>query len=79
MITNINPRKEDFEESIRALTYTCMAREIKPVKSRIVMNPTTAHKNKNNINNFNNLNNFSNVDYDMDNMSSISDICNFII
>ncbi len=39
MITNINPKKEDFEESLRALTYTCTAREIKPIKSRIIQNP----------------------------------------
>ena len=36
MITNINPRKEDFEETVRALNYSCIAKEIKPIKSRIV-------------------------------------------
>jgi len=36
MITNINPRREDFEESMRALTYSCIAKEIKPIKSKIV-------------------------------------------
>ena len=35
MITNINPRTEDFEESIRALNYSCIARDIKPMKSVI--------------------------------------------
>ena len=35
MITNINPRTEDFEETIRALNYSCIAKEIKPVKSII--------------------------------------------
>ncbi len=35
MITNINPRTEDFEETIRALNYSCVARDIKPVKSMI--------------------------------------------
>lgn len=39
MITNINPRKEDFEETMRALTYSCVAKEIKPVKSKIIINP----------------------------------------
>lgn len=39
MITNINPRKEDFEETLRALNYSCIAKEIKPIKSRIVINP----------------------------------------
>lgn len=35
MITNINPRNEDFEESIRALNYSCIAKDIKPMKSVI--------------------------------------------
>jgi hypothetical protein len=35
MITNINPRSEDFEESIRALNYSCIAKDIKPMKSVI--------------------------------------------
>lgn len=40
MITNINPRREDFEETIRALNYSCIAKEINPIKSRIVtVNP----------------------------------------
>lgn len=39
MVTNINPRREDFEETIRALNYSCVAREIKPIKSKIIVNP----------------------------------------
>jgi kinesin family protein 20 len=39
MITNINPRVEDFEETMRALNYSCIAKEIKPVKSKIIVNP----------------------------------------
>lgn len=39
MITNINPRKEDFEETLRALNYSCIAKEIKPIKSKIIINP----------------------------------------
>ena len=35
MITNINPRTEDFEETIRALNYSCIAKDIKPMKSVI--------------------------------------------
>lgn len=35
MITNINPRTEDFEETIRALNYSCIAKDIKPIKSII--------------------------------------------
>ena len=35
MITNINPRTEDFEETIRALNYSCIAKDMKPVKSII--------------------------------------------
>jgi hypothetical protein len=34
MVTNINPRREDFEETMRALTYSCIAKEIKPIKSK---------------------------------------------
>ena len=34
MIANINPRKEDFSESLRALNYTACAREIKTIPSR---------------------------------------------
>lgn len=37
MITNINPRKEDFEETMRALNYSCIAKEIKKIK--IIVNP----------------------------------------
>jgi hypothetical protein len=36
MITNINPRKEDFEETIRALNYSCIAKDVKPARSTIV-------------------------------------------
>jgi hypothetical protein len=36
MITNINPRKEDFEETLRALNYSCIAKEIKPARSTII-------------------------------------------
>ena len=38
MITNINPRKEDFEESIRALNYSCLAKDIRPIKSVLNIN-----------------------------------------
>ena len=40
MITNINPRKEDFEETLRALNYSCIAKDVKPIKSRIVSRNT---------------------------------------
>lgn len=36
MITNINPRKEDYEESIRALGFSCLCKEIVPAKSIII-------------------------------------------
>lgn len=39
MITNINPRKEDFEETMRALNYSCIAKEIRQQKPKIVINP----------------------------------------
>ena len=41
MITNINPRPEDFEETIRALNYSCLAKDIKPIKSIIPRAMTT--------------------------------------
>jgi hypothetical protein len=66
MITNINPRREDFEETIRALNYSCIAKEIKPIKSKIVVNPNPMKKQvklipQGGVNNtsMNNLNNFS--------------------
>lgn len=36
MITNINPSKDDFEETLRVLSYSCLAKDIKPVKSKII-------------------------------------------
>ena len=36
MITNINPRKQDYEESIRALNFSCICKEIIPNKSIII-------------------------------------------
>ena len=73
MITNINPRSEDFEESIRALNYSCIAKDIKPMKSVIPKLSATNElklqikkekklneiqgNNNNNINNTNNNNN----------------------
>ena len=60
MITNINPRKEDFEETLRALNYSCIAKEIKPVKS-VLFNQTKINKRNSNLNkniiNNNNCNN----------------------
>lgn len=35
MIANINPQESDFEESIRVLNYASIAREIRPVKSKV--------------------------------------------
>ena len=35
MVGNINPREEDFEESVRALNYTAVAREVKTMRSRL--------------------------------------------
>ena len=59
MITNINPRKEDFEETIRALNYSCIAKEIKPVKS-VLFNQTKINKRNSWNNNLNkNANNNS--------------------
>lgn len=36
MITNINPSREDFEETLRVLSYSCIAKEIRPIKSKII-------------------------------------------
>jgi hypothetical protein len=47
MITNINPRKEDFEETLRALNYSCIAKEIKPARSTIINNRTLGKKSNN--------------------------------
>lgn len=38
MITNINPRKEDYEESVRALSFSCLCKEIIPNKSVVIRN-----------------------------------------
>ncbi len=35
MIININPAMEDFEESIRVLNYSAVAREARPVFSNL--------------------------------------------
>jgi len=35
MIANINPREEDFSESLRALNYTASAREIRNIPSSL--------------------------------------------
>ena len=35
MIANINPRVEDFEESMRVLNYAAVAKDIQPIKSKI--------------------------------------------
>ena len=68
MITNINPRNEDFEESIRALNYSCIAKDIKPIKSVIPKFSSSGNelkmqikkekeKKMNEIQNSNNINN----------------------
>jgi hypothetical protein len=36
MITNINPGREDFDETLRVLSYACIAKEIRPIKSKIL-------------------------------------------
>lgn len=36
MLTNINTSKEDREETLRVLTYSCVAKEIRPIKSKII-------------------------------------------
>ena len=73
MITNINPRKEDFEESIRALNYSCLAKDIRPVKSVLNVNnknslklfnkkkDSSLNKNDNNLNEDKNIKNEINI------------------
>lgn len=36
MIANINPRLEDYEETIRVINYSCSARDIKPARSKVL-------------------------------------------
>lgn len=38
MITNINPGRDDYEETLRVLSYACIAKEIRPIKSKIITN-----------------------------------------
>jgi kinesin family protein 20 len=40
MVTNINPSKDDLNETLRVLSYSCTARDIKPIKSKLVSNYT---------------------------------------
>lgn len=67
MVTNINPRKEDFEETMRALNYSCIAKEIKQNRIKVNNNPMKKHLTKSdencNINNNDNKdsNNLSNT------------------
>ena len=66
MITNINPRTEDFEESIRALNYSCIARDIKPMKSVIPKSSVTNElkqqiKKEKKLNEMQNNNNSNNI------------------
>eukprot|EP01017_Pseudomicrothorax_dubius_P017395 TRINITY_DN1963_c0_g1_i1.p1 TRINITY_DN1963_c0_g1~~TRINITY_DN1963_c0_g1_i1.p1 ORF type:complete len:784 (+),score=165.12 TRINITY_DN1963_c0_g1_i1:90-2441(+) len=46
MITNINPRAEDLEESLRVLNYASLAREIRPMKSRYEVRTIERSNNK---------------------------------
>ena len=36
MVTNINPCRDDFDETLRVLSYACIAKEIRPIKSKII-------------------------------------------
>ena len=82
MITNINPRKEDFEESIRALNYSCLAKDIRPVKSVLNINNKNTlkliNKKKDNCINKsnNNLNEDNNVKDDININKNSEDIKN---
>ena len=82
MITNINPRKEDFEESIRALNYSCLAKDIRPVKSVLNINNKNTlkliNKKKDNYINKsnNNLNEDNNVKDDININKNSEDIKN---
>ena len=82
MITNINPRKEDFEESIRALNYSCLAKDIRPVKSVLNVNNKNSlkllNKKKDSCSNkiYNNLTEDKNVKNDININKNIEDIKN---
>ena len=76
MITNINPRTEDFEETIRALNYSCIAKDIKPVKS-IIPKLNTGNELKNQLKKEKKLNeilknNTNNIDIDNKNIDENS-------
>ena len=85
MITNINPRNEDFEESIRALNYSCIAKDIKPIKSVIPKFSSSGNELKmqikkeiekkfNEIQNSNNINNNMNNNNNTDNNNNPNNI-----
>ena len=42
MIANINPSKEDLNETLNVINYACLAKEIKPSKCRIITKPMIA-------------------------------------
>ena len=72
MITNINPRNEDFEESIRALNYSCIAKDIKPIKSVIPKFSSSGNELKMRIKKeiekkFNEIQNSNNINNNMNN------------
>ena len=72
MITNINPRNEDFEESIRALNYSCIAKDIKPIKSVIPKFSSSGNELKMQIKKeiekkFNEIQNSNNINNNMNN------------
>ncbi len=46
MIANINPSKEDFNETLNVLSYANMTREIKRSRCKILPNPSISHKKK---------------------------------
>ena len=84
MITNINPRTEDFEETIRALNYSCIAKEIKPIKSIIPKYNNSCtdlklmlKKEKNKFNEINNMENSENKKKFSENSSPIKNDIKF--
>ena len=83
MITNINPRTEDFEESIRALNYSCIAKDIKPMKS-VIPKLTSGNelklqiKKEKKLNEIQNSNNNNNINYGKKNEEIINTDDNLI-
>jgi hypothetical protein len=44
MIANINPSREDLNETLNVINYASLSREIKPSRCRVITNPSVSNK-----------------------------------